>query len=111
MGFHDRSLKLFLAGRKAEQAGDLEAARRCYCLAVSVDPENLTCIQAAAKLACRMGRNDDARALYQEAIDSAKRSRSYPNAMLTSLVCESLSLRGELGMPPAIRPLRSSSWR
>lgn len=89
---HDHSVGQYFEGHKFELAGDFAKARKFYCLAVSMQPDNPIYIQAAARLALRMGNAADAKALLEEALACSRRNDNYLTATFTSLVCESAAI-------------------
>jgi len=89
---HDLSVRHYSAGHELERAGDFSAARKCYCMAVSLEPDNPVYIQAAAKLALRIGNTEDARFLFQEAVACSRSSHKHATATFTSLICESAGI-------------------
>lgn len=88
---YSQSLELYHLGRRAELETNLNKAGKCYRLAVRLEPDNPIYIQATARLAQRMGKRGDAKSLYLEAIECAKRVSDNSNALITALVC---GLRG-----------------
>lgn len=90
---YSESIELYRLGCRAELQNDLIKAQECYRLAVSLEPDSPIFIQAAAQLALRLGRHEDAENLYLEAIESADRRSGGANGLTTSLVCGLIDLR------------------